>query len=145
MDVTSARCFTICPAIHADILHAHTYIHTHAHAHATRNTQHATHTPAHAHTNNNDAGYHLGQFCFGADKRQPYEADIRVPMAVMGPGIKAGYVDQSIALNIDLMPTFTELAGGTPDPEVDGGSLVPLLLKGPCVATRRHIDVVLLH
>ena len=35
-----------------------------------------------------DNGYHLGQFCFGADKRQPYEADIRVPMAIMGPGIK---------------------------------------------------------
>jgi N-acetylglucosamine-6-sulfatase len=37
-----------------------------------------------------DNGYHLGQFCFGADKRQPYEADIRVPMAVRGPGIKKG-------------------------------------------------------
>lgn len=54
-------------------------------------------------------------------------------MAVMGPGIRAGYVDQSIALNIDFMPTFTELAGGIPEPEVDGGSLVPLLLKGTCI------------
>jgi arylsulfatase A-like enzyme len=48
----------------------------------------------------------------------------------MGPGVKAGAVEQSIALNIDLMPTFTELAGGAPDLAVDGGSLVPLLLHG---------------
>ena len=45
-----------------------------------------------------DNGYHLGQFCFGADKRQPYEADIRVPFIAMGPGIKAGAVEESIAL-----------------------------------------------
>jgi len=84
-----------------------------------------------------DNGYHLGQFCFGADKRQPYEADIRVPFAVMGPGIKAGYVEESIALNIDFMPTFTELAGGTPSAEVDGVSLVPLLLKGAATGSNR--------
>jgi len=84
-----------------------------------------------------DNGYHLGQFCFGADKRQPYEADIRVPFAVMGPGIKAGYVEESIALNIDFMPTFTELAGGVPGDEVDGISLVPLLLKGAATGSNR--------
>lgn len=85
-----------------------------------------------------DNGYHLGQFCFGADKRQPYEADIRVPMAVMGPGIRAGYVDQSIALNIDFMPTFIEIAGGAPPADVDGQSLVPLLLKQAPMGSNRQ-------
>lgn len=84
-----------------------------------------------------DNGYHLGQFCFGADKRQPYEADIRVPMVVMGPGIKAGAVEESIALNIDLMPTFVELAGGVADAKVDGMSLVPLLLHGAATGSNR--------
>lgn len=72
--------------------------------------------------------YHLGQFCFGADKRQPYEADIRVPMLIMGPGIPAGRIEESIALNIDLTPTFIDMAGGSPRPEMDGGSLLPILL-----------------
>jgi len=84
-----------------------------------------------------DNGYHLGQFCFGADKRQPYEADIRVPFAVMGPGIKAGAVEESLALNIDLMPTITELAGGVPHEAVDGDSLVPLLLHSAQTGTNR--------
>jgi len=36
------------------------------------------------------------------------------------------------------MPTFTELAGGIPEPEVDGGSLVPLLLKGAAMGSNRE-------
>ena len=61
--------------------------HTHTHTRA------PSHCPSH-----HLVVDHLGQFCFGADKRQPYEADIRVPMVVMGPGIKAGAVEESIAL-----------------------------------------------
>lgn len=89
-----------------------------------------------------DNGYHLGQFCFGADKRQPYEADIRVPMAVKGPGVKAGVVEQSIALNIDLLPTFVELAGGAAPDEVDGASLVPLLLHNATTGSNRQYFLV---
>ena len=59
-------------------------------------------------------------------------------MAVMGPGIRAGYVDQSIALNIDFMPTFTELAGGIVPADVDGASLVPLLLKAAPMGSNRQ-------
>jgi N-acetylglucosamine-6-sulfatase len=73
--------------------------------------------------------YHLGQFCFGADKRQPYETDIRVPFAVTGPGVRQGVVEEAIALNIDLLPTFVELAGGTPPENVDGASLAPIILE----------------
>lgn len=89
-----------------------------------------------------DNGYHLGQFCFGADKRQPYEADIRVPFIAMGPGIRAGAIEESIALNIDLMPTFVELAGGVADPDVDGMSLAPLLLHGAATGSNRQAFLV---
>lgn len=37
-----------------------------------------------------DHGLHMGQFCLGPCKRQPYETDIRIPMAIVGPGIAAG-------------------------------------------------------
>ncbi|XP_070200585.1 N-acetylglucosamine-6-sulfatase-like isoform X2 [Littorina saxatilis] len=41
-----------------------------------------------------DHGYHLGQFGLPYDKREPYEFDIRVPLMVKGPGIKAGMVSK---------------------------------------------------
>ena len=39
-----------------------------------------------------DHGYHLGEFGMLYDKRMLYETDIRVPLFVKGPGIKAGQV-----------------------------------------------------
>ena len=40
-------------------------------------------------------GYHLGEFGMLYDKRMLYETDIRVPLFVSGPGIKAGQVIES--------------------------------------------------
>ena len=40
-------------------------------------------------------GYHLGEFEMLYDKRMLYETDIRVPLFVSGPGIKAGQVIES--------------------------------------------------
>lgn len=75
-----------------------------------------------------DNGYHLGQYSMPKDKRQPYETDIHVPMLVRGPGIVAGRVEQGVALNVDLAPTFLDLAGLPPREDMDGVSLKPLLL-----------------
>lgn len=37
------------------------------------------------------------------EKRQPYDEDIRVPLIVRGPGIKANSTTQALALNIDMV------------------------------------------
>lgn len=62
----------------------------------------------------------------------PYDFDSNVPLAVRGPGIPAGSVSNALVTNIDLPPTFLELAG-VPDQWPDGSgrrdgrSIVPLL------------------
>lgn len=74
-----------------------------------------------------DNGYHLGEHRLLAGKNTPFEEDIRVPLLVRGPGIRASAVIDELTGNIDLAPTFAELAGVTPPDFVDGRSLVPLL------------------
>lgn len=88
-----------------------------------------------------DHGYHLGQFGLLKDKRMPYEFDIRVPGYVRGPGLPKNVTSAAIALSIDLLPTFLDVAGhpqhhhaGAPtivdSPVLDGQSLLPLLKAG---------------
>jgi N-acetylglucosamine-6-sulfatase len=74
-----------------------------------------------------DNGFHLGQHRLPSGKQTAYEEDIRVPLLVRGPGIAAGRVIDQLAGNVDLAPTFAELAGVQPPDFVDGRSLVPLL------------------
>ncbi|XP_071099650.1 N-acetylglucosamine-6-sulfatase-like [Haliotis cracherodii] len=76
-----------------------------------------------------DNGFHLGQFSMPEDKRQFYDFDIRVPLMVRGPGVKAGQVRDEVVLNIDLAPTFIELTGSKVPDDVDGLSLLQLLEK----------------
>jgi N-acetylglucosamine-6-sulfatase len=74
-----------------------------------------------------DNGYHLGQYTLEYGKQTAFDTDIRVPLIVSGPGIPADTVSTAMAQNIDLRPTFEQLAGATTPPDVDGRSLVPLL------------------
>jgi N-acetylglucosamine-6-sulfatase len=74
-----------------------------------------------------DNGYHMGQRRLLSGKMTPYDSDVRVPLIVVGPGIKRGSVTRRLAENIDLAPTFMRLAGRVPPSSVDGESLVPLL------------------
>jgi arylsulfatase A-like enzyme len=60
-------------------------------------------------------------------KGDPYEASIRVPLVVNYPPLTTGAVDsRHMALNIDLAPTFTDVAA-VHAPSMDGASLLPLL------------------
>lgn len=69
-----------------------------------------------------DNGYLLGEHRRTA-KNVPYEEAIRMSMLLRGPGVRQGTNDAFVA-NIDLAPTFAELAGVTPPSYVDGRSLV---------------------
>ncbi len=93
-----------------------------------------------------DHGFHLGQFGLPFDMRQPYEFDIKVPLAVAGPGIyltlshkKSQYFSAPIisgitkdtvitapVVNVDFAPTFLDMAGVRPSASMDGVSFLPL-------------------
>jgi arylsulfatase A-like enzyme len=73
-----------------------------------------------------DNGWYLGDLGL-YDKRFMYEPGLNVPLLAKGPGIKAGHVPSEFVANIDLAPTFLDLAG-LPVPEsMQGRSLAPLL------------------
>jgi N-acetylglucosamine-6-sulfatase len=74
-----------------------------------------------------DNGFHMGEHRLPAFKGTAYEEDVRVPMVVRGPGVPAGKRIQAIGLNVDLAPTFAEIAGAEAPELVDGRSLLPLL------------------
>ena len=78
-----------------------------------------------------DNGYHLGEHRIPRGKNTLYEEAIRLPGIVRGPGVPAGLTREHFVLNIDLAPTFAELAGAQIPPFVDGRSLVPLLSGSP--------------
>ena len=73
-----------------------------------------------------DNGWFLGDLGL-YDKRFMYEPGLRVPLIVSGPGIKTGAVPTQFVANIDLAPTFLELAGLPVPASMQGRSLVPLL------------------
>lgn len=73
-----------------------------------------------------DNGWYLGEFGL-YDKRFMYEPGLRVPLLVCGPGIKAGSLPAQFVANIDLAPTFLDLAGLPIPDSMQGHSLVPLL------------------
>jgi arylsulfatase A-like enzyme len=73
-----------------------------------------------------DNGYFWGEFGL-FDKRRPYEPAYRVPMYLRWPGrIAADADDDRIVANIDVAPTFLDVAGIDPSPDIpmDGRSLV---------------------
>jgi N-acetylglucosamine-6-sulfatase len=78
-----------------------------------------------------DNGYHLGEHRLPYGKQTAFDTDVRVPLVVAGPGIAADAVDTHLVQNIDLRPTFDDLAGTDTPQNVDGASLVPLLHGQP--------------
>jgi arylsulfatase A-like enzyme len=74
-----------------------------------------------------DNGYHMGEHRLRPGKMTAFDTDIRVPLIIAGPGIRPGMRVDALADNVDLAPTFEQLAGHTVSPSIDGRSLVPLL------------------
>ena len=62
-------------------------------------------------------------------KSFPFESDIRVPFLVRGPGVGRGRVVQSLIGNVDLTPTFLDIAGLPVPPHMDGASIFRFFQK----------------
>jgi arylsulfatase A-like enzyme len=81
-----------------------------------------------------DNGFHMGQYRLRAGKQTAFDTDIRVPLLVAGPGIRAGLTIDAMTSSIDLAPTFLAMAGARPTDEPDGVSLLDLLHGKPAPA-----------
>lgn len=74
-----------------------------------------------------DNGFSFGEHGL-IDKRHAYEESMRVPLLCWAPGlVKAGSVIPQIIMNIDIAPTFLEMAGITMPANMQGQSFVDLL------------------
>jgi arylsulfatase A-like enzyme len=73
-----------------------------------------------------DNGWYLGDLGL-YDKRFMYEPGLHVPLIARGPGVKKGSVPTQFVANIDLAPTFLDLAGLPVPDSMQGRSIAPLL------------------
>ena len=87
-----------------------------------------------------DHGYNLGHHRLPDNKFNSYLHDLRVPLLVRGPGIKHGLSLHHVVTLVDLAPTFLGLAGIPTPGNMDGRSLVPLLIDGGSGGTHRAAD-----
>jgi arylsulfatase A-like enzyme len=76
-----------------------------------------------------DNGIQMGEHRLVEKKNWPYGESMRVPLLVMGPGIRRGLEVDEITGNIDIAPTIAALAGAPTADFVDGRSLLPLLFQ----------------
>ena len=74
-----------------------------------------------------DNGYYLGEHGLG-DKRSAYDESLRIPMVVRYPKQFAkGMTRDEMVLNIDIAPTFLDLAGVAIPREIQGRSWYPIV------------------
>ena len=74
-----------------------------------------------------DHGESLGEHGEDTHAMLAYEATLRIPWIIRGPGLPTGRrVDEPVS-QVDLLPTALELLGLDSVPEIDGRSLVPLM------------------
>jgi N-acetylglucosamine-6-sulfatase len=85
-----------------------------------------------------DNGWFNGEHHIALGKYLMYEPSIRVPLLVRGPGVAAGHRSDELVANVDLAPTFVELAGARAGRVMDGRSLLPYA-RDPELRSRRPI------
>lgn len=74
-----------------------------------------------------DNGFLFGEMGL-IDKRNAYEASMRVPMLAWSPGyIEAGTTVTQMVMNVDVGPTVLDLAGVPTPEQMQGRSFMPLL------------------
>ncbi len=84
----------------------------------------------HDHRHTSDQGFFLGEHGW-FDKRFMYEECQRTPLLVRYPkAVEAGTRSRALAMNIDLAPTFVEMAGLEVPADMQGRSLKGVLTSG---------------
>lgn len=74
-----------------------------------------------------DNGYYLGEHGLG-DKRTAYDESLRIPLLVRYPrAVAAGRTVDAMVLNVDMVPTWLDVAGVAGAPPMHGRSWRPLL------------------
>ena len=77
-----------------------------------------------------DQGFYLGEHGW-FDKRWMFEESFKMPFVIRWPGkVKPGSRPEALIQNIDYAPTFLEMAKQSVPGEVQGKSLMPVLLDG---------------
>jgi len=87
-----------------------------------------------------DNGYFLGERGF-AGKWTMHDLSIRVPLIIYDPRMaktRRGMIDSSLVLNVDIAPTFLDLAGLSIPQDVQGRSLMPFI-NGSVASFRKEI------
>jgi choline-sulfatase len=74
-----------------------------------------------------DHGESLGEHGEGTHGLFVYDATLRVPWIVAGPGVASGRVPDTVARGIDVLPTLLDYAGLAIPPAIEGRSLRPAL------------------
>lgn len=73
-----------------------------------------------------DNGFLMGEHGL-IDKRNAYEASVRVPLVIAAPGFMLkGETNETRVRNLDMAPTFLDLAGVTPPEHFEGKSFLPV-------------------
>lgn len=83
-----------------------------------------------------DNGFSFGEHGL-IDKRHAYEESMRVPLLIWAPGmVKPNSVIEQVIMNVDLAPTFLEMAGIAKPAQMQGFSFADLL-KGNASGWKR--------
>ncbi|MGZ5324245.1 MAG: sulfatase family protein [Solirubrobacterales bacterium] len=85
-----------------------------------------------------DNGFFRGEHRIAGGKYLAYEPSARVPMMIRGPGIPPGGVSDELVSALDVTQTIAEIATGSPDPALDGRSLLPYA-RDPALRSTRPI------
>lgn len=89
-----------------------------------------------------DNGYLFGDHGL-IDKRNAYEPSVRVPMLVYAPGhVPANETVESVVRNLDLAPTFLDVAGVPEPSQMEGTSFLPLVTGEQSDAEWKSSDFV---
>ena len=70
-------------------------------------------------------------------KHSIYEGGIRVPFAIIGPGLEAGSVITTAVSGVDILPTIADIVGSKLElGDIDGGSIKDLVYRSSDVVER---------